>query len=267
MSGRATTVAILSAGEMGARVGAALAAQGIRVLTCISCRSHATRERALRAHMEPVELHALRAADILLAIVPSDQSITVADALLDAGALGPEGPLYVDCNPLSAGALRELAARLASVGCSLVDACLLGGSAAGASPSSIRLCACGTRAAELGALASAGLEIQILPGPLGTASALRRGVSGISKGLVGLLALNLARAEANGVSDLLRGELARSHEALLQWASRQSARLPREAPRWAAELREVAAGEAFAGQGVFQEIADYLATLGVGPGS
>jgi len=60
--------------------------------------------------------------------------------------------------------------------------------------------------------------------------------------------------------------LARSHEGLLQWVSRQSARLPAEAGRWAAELREVAASrDKCAALRVLSEMAEYFARLDTSP--
>ena len=260
------TIAIVAAGAMGASVGSTLVSHGVPVLTCIEGRSAATRERALRARMQLASRAELGSADLLLSTVPSDQAVCVAQALLEAGALREGGALYVDCNPLNPATLATLSQLLARAGCGFVDACILGVASSERASARVRLCTSGPRAAELDRLAAYGLEIQRLSGPLGTASALRLGISAVSKGLVALLTLVAAPAEASGVGALLYQELHRSHAALLDWVARQSARLPTEAQRWSAELQEVAGGPvADARARVFAEMAQYFADLAASP--
>ncbi|HTY95288.1 MAG TPA: NAD(P)-binding domain-containing protein [Steroidobacteraceae bacterium] len=264
----APTVAIVSAGGMGAQMGAALRGHGVRVITCVEGRSAATRERAARAGMQVVPRAALRDAALLLCVVPSDQAVPAARDLLDAGALRPGGPLYVDCNPLAAGTLATLTRTLAQADCDFIDACILGGPPPAQGRPALRLCASGPRAGELGVLATHGIDVQVLPGPIGTASALRVCIGGVSKGLVALFSMMITRAQDAGVGDLLRHELSRSHAGLLEWVSRQSVRLPTEVDRWSVELRQ-AADDLCAQEGgmVLRQMADYLAMLAGTPGA
>ncbi|HSR25878.1 MAG TPA: NAD(P)-binding domain-containing protein [Candidatus Eisenbacteria bacterium] len=101
------TVAVVSAGEMGAGVGRRLREAGLRVVTTLTGRSERTRERAGEAGLEDAGslAAAVREADVLLSIVPPGRALELAEA---AGR--DPGPLYVDCNAVSPATARAIAA-------------------------------------------------------------------------------------------------------------------------------------------------------------
>lgn len=260
------TVAILSAGSMGARIGATLISNGVRVLTSVEGRSAATRERALGAGMHIVPPHLLGTADIVLSIVPSDQAIDAAMMLRKSGTFEHGRPLYVDCNPISPKTVDQLAQLLSATSCEFVDACILGAPPQHGVAPACRLIACGPFASRLTALDPYGLVTQVIDGPIGAASALRMCISGVSKGLTAILTVMIALSARAGVVEPLREELGRTHSALLAWISQQTARLPDTAERWSAEMHELAQSiPPNSGDRIVSEIADFYSILGTSP--
>jgi len=220
-----TTVGIVSAGEMGAGVGRRLREGGVRVVTTLAGRGERTWQRAAAAGMEDVGALAavVREADILLAILPPGRALELAEAVgRDAG------PLYVDCNAVSPGTARAIGTV---VGARYVDAGIIGG------PAAPRFYASGPHADELTALP---LDVHALGGEIGQASALKMCYAALTKGLSALITESMVAAEANGVTDALRGELADSQPQFLAGADRLPGVVPK-AYRWVAEMEEIAA--------------------------
>jgi L-threonate 2-dehydrogenase len=219
------TVGIVSAGEMGAGVGRRLAGSGLRVVTTLAGRGERTRERAAAAGMEDVGSLAavVREADVLLSILPPGRALALAEAVgRDAG------PLYVDCNAISPATARAIGAV---VGDRYVDAGIIG------APSAPRFYASGPHAAQVAALP---LDVRSLDGEIGQASALKMCYAALTKGLSALLTESMVAADANGVANALRDELADSQPQFLAGADRLPGVVPK-AYRWVAEMEEIAA--------------------------
>ena len=175
---------MLSPGEMGAAVGRRLRSGGWRVVTSLEGRSPRTRELAAAAGIEDAGSlrDAVRHADLLLSILPPGRALDLARAVgRDAG------PLYVDCNaiaPATALAVGE------EVGERYVDGGIVG------PPSAPRLYLSGPHAGELSDLP---LEVRVLDGPLGHASALKMCYAALTKGLTALLTESMVTAEGLGL--------------------------------------------------------------------
>jgi 3-hydroxyisobutyrate dehydrogenase-like beta-hydroxyacid dehydrogenase len=226
-----TTVAVVSPGEMGSAVAGRLREHGLRVVTALAGRSPRTRERAAAAGLEDAGTltAAVRQADVLLSILPPGRALELARAVgRDAG------PLYVDCNAVSPATARAIAE---AVGERCVDASIIGG------PGTLRLYASGAHAAEL---ASLPLDVRIVPGEVGQASALKMCYAALTKGLSALITESMVAAEENGVSAVLREELADSQPQFLAAARALGGMVPK-AHRWVAEMEEIAATFAQAG--------------------
>lgn len=220
-----TTVAVISAGEMGAAVGRSLRAAGLRVLTVLDGRGARTRERAAQAGLVDAGTlaEAVRRADVLLSILPPGSALEL------ARAVGPDaGPLYVDCNAVSPATVRAIAA---AAGERFVDAGIIG------APGAPRFYASGPRAAELAALP---LDVRVLDGEVGQASALKMCYAALTKGLTALLTESMVTAAEHGIGDALRQELADSQPQFLAGARRLGGMVPK-AYRWVAEMEEIAA--------------------------
>jgi Domain of unknown function (DUF1932)/NADP oxidoreductase coenzyme F420-dependent len=219
------TVAVISAGEMGTGVGRRLREAGIRVVTSLAGRSERTRERAAAAGLEDVGslAAAVREADVLLSILPPGRALDLAEAV----GRDP-GPLYVDCNAVSPATALAIAAV---IGDRFVDGGIIG------APSAPRLYASGAYAAELAGLP---LDVRVIDGEVGQASALKMCYAALTKGLSALLTESVVAAEAYGVAGALREELADSQPQFLAGARGLPGVVPK-AYRWVAEMEEIAA--------------------------
>jgi putative dehydrogenase len=226
------TVAVVGAGEMGAGVGRLLRESGLRVITSLEGRGLGTVARARAAGMEDAGSPAEAAAgsDVFLSIVPPGQALAL------ARAVGHEtAPLYVDCNaisPRSAVAVGEM------IGERYVDAAIIGG------PDAPRFYACGPCAGQLARLP---LDVRVLEGPLGQASALKMCYAALTKGLTALLTESMVTAEDAGLREALEKELADSQPQLLAAARRGIPAMVPKAYRWVAEMEEIAVTFAAAG--------------------
>ena len=233
MSAASPAVAVVSIGEMGCGVARRLRAGGLRVVTALEGRGERTRARAAEVGAEDAGslAVAVQLADVLLSIVPPGSALDLARAVgRDAG------PLYVDCNAVSPATARAIAA---TVGDRFVDAGIIGG------PAAPRLYASGPHA---GRLAGLPLDVRVLDGAIGDASAMKMCYAALTKGLTALLTESLVSAEALGVAEALRAELADSQPQFLASAGRGVPAMVPKAYRWIAEMEEIAA--TFAGVGL-----------------
>lgn len=241
------TIGLVGAGEMGSAVGAAYAAGGARVVTSLAGRSDRTRRFVVTAGLEVLSnLDAVvRAADVMLSIVPPEHALRVASDLAAAARRTGATPLVGDLNAISPQTVHALAELLAGDGLELVD-----GSISGGPPrpeGSTRLYLAGPRARELAVLPAAGLDARIAGEEVGAASAVKMCTASVYKGTVGLLAHALATAHANGVLEQVLDDLRGSDPKLVEQAPASIARAGAKSRRYVAEMREIAATQAAAG--------------------
>jgi 3-hydroxyisobutyrate dehydrogenase-like beta-hydroxyacid dehydrogenase len=233
-------VAIVAAGNMGAGIGRRLVENGLTVLTLLNGRSAATQQRAASAGLQPASLDAVMEADLLLSIVPPANALAFAEQTAFALKSARRKPVFADCNAVSPATVRHIHAVVSATGAEFVDAGIIGfpPEPGGKGP---RIYAAGEAAAKLVALSSHGLDMRLLDGPVGAASALKMAYAGISKGNIAIMAAMILAAERSGSAEALRQELAESEQALLKT---MSTRIPRsmfpKAWRWVAEMQEIA---------------------------
>lgn len=232
-------IAILAQGAMGAGVAARLSAHGARVLTCVEGRSPASATRAARAGMEAVPEAALAGADAFLSILPPAQAVATAERLAPIFAAAPKPPLYVDCNAISPETMRRIAALLGTHGLRVADAGIIGGPPRDGYAGPV-IYASGPEAAGLaGLLTGCGIDLRVVEGPIGAASALKMSYAGITKGLVAIGSAMMLAATRAGAADALRAELAASQPALTAWFARMVPAMYDKAYRWAGEMEEI----------------------------
>ncbi|MBN9561064.1 MAG: NAD(P)-dependent oxidoreductase [Alphaproteobacteria bacterium] len=232
-------IAVISPGNMGAGIGGRLAEQGAEVRTWLSGRSAASAERARRAGMNPSDERGIAAARFVLSIVPPGDALALAERLAPSLRAAPVKPVYVDCNAVNPGTAARIAEVVEATGCAFIDGGIIGGppTPGGKGPA---LYVSGSDAARAAALISHGLDIRVLEGPIGAASALKMSYAGITKGFTALgTAMALAATRA-GAAEALHRELAESQPALLGWLTRQVPRMYPKAYRWVAEMEEIA---------------------------
>jgi L-threonate 2-dehydrogenase len=232
-------VAVVAPGNMGAAVGQRLVERGARVVTLLRGRSAATAARAQAAGLEPVEEAALAGVDAILSIVPPGAATALAERLSEMLERAERKPLYVDCNAVSPETVTRIAAVIGRTGAPFVDAGIIGGppqnNAAGP-----RFYASGPSAGRFAELTAYGLDIVVLDGPVGAASALKLSYAGVTKGLTALGAAMFLAASRAGVAAELHAELNRSQKALLERFSRALPDMYGKAYRWVAEMEEIA---------------------------
>jgi putative dehydrogenase len=236
-----TTIAIIAAGEMGAAVGARLAAHGADVRTSLAGRSAATAERAARAGMSNVGDDAeLVEVDYVLSILPPGDAVALAERLRAPLAAAQRKPVYIDCNAIAPQTTERVAAVVRAAGCDFVDAGIVGAPPAG-TDTGPRIYISGPGAEHALVLREFGLDLRDLGAPVGAASALKLAYAGVTKGLTAIGAATRAAAEAYGVGEALRAEVVTSQPELTAWLDRQIPRMPPKAYRWVAEMDEIAA--------------------------
>jgi L-threonate 2-dehydrogenase len=230
-------VAVIGAGTMGSGVGRRLVERGLKVVTVLAGRSEVSAQRARAAGMISVADEQIADADIILSIVPPGDAEAVAQRF--APLLKGKAAVYVDCNAVSPETAIGIGKIIAASGCAYVDIGIIGGPPRpdGYGPA---LYACGPQASHLAPLAAHGLDLRVLDGPIGAASALKMSYAGITKGFTAVGAAMMLAASRAGTADALYQELAASQPALLAWLSRQMPGMYGKAYRWIAEMDEIA---------------------------
>ncbi len=235
-----STIAVLAPGAMGSGLGRRLAEHGSRVLTSLVGRSAGSRARAEEAGMVAADDAEIAAADIILSVVPPHEATAVAERFAPALAAAATKPVFVDCNAVDVRTVVRVAAIIAGTGAPFVDGCIIG---APPRPGAVgpRLYASGEAAAALGRLRDLGIDLRLMAGPIGAASALKMSYAMLTKGLTALAAAMVLASTRAGADEALRAELAESQPQLL---ARLKDALPDMVPkayRWSGEMREIAA--------------------------
>jgi putative dehydrogenase len=254
----ASVVAIVAAGNMGAAVARRLNDHGVRVLTTLTGRGAASMARADAAGMTDVPLDRLPEAELVLSILPPASALSFAQQMAPLlSATVARKPVFVDCNAVSPETVREIGAVIAATGAPFVDASIIGlpPQPGKASP---HFYACGASALRLQALSEFGLDVRVLEGPIGAASALKMSYAGINKGVAAIAAAMILAASRSGATAALYQEMSESLPGLLNSLGRQIPDMLPKAYRWVGEMREIAAysGEDAAARDVFVGFAE-----------
>ncbi len=239
-------VAIVSPGAMGSALGRGYAEGGARVLACVAGRSQRT--RALADGLDLVDSldAAVKAADVVLSVVPPGEALAVAGAIRRSAAAAGVTPLVADLNAVSPATLARVGQALG--GLDLVDGSISGPPPRAASTRArTRLYLSGPRAGEIAALAHPRLEPRVLAGPVGAASALKMSTASLYKGLAALFLQATAAAQRAGVLDAMLDDVAPTFPAQVAELGSWLALSASKADRYVTEMREIAATQAAAG--------------------
>jgi 3-hydroxyisobutyrate dehydrogenase-like beta-hydroxyacid dehydrogenase len=254
------TVGVLHPGEMGSVVGACALAAGARVLWASEGRGRPTRERATTAGFEEAGTLAalVRAADVILSVCPPHAAVAVARSVAGERFTG----IYVDANAVAPATAREIGAIVEKAGAAFADGGIIGPPPIKAGTT--RLYLSGTAAPRVAdVLVGTPLEVIVLGGNPGLASAIKMAYAAWTKGSAALLMAIRALAVAEGVDAALLAEWARSQPDLGARTERAAATSARKACRWVGEMEEIAAGFATAGlpEGFHQAAAEIFRRL------
>ena len=239
-----TTIGLLHPGEMGSSVGAAGRAGGSRVLWTSEGRSASTRARAAAEGLEDGgTLAALVAAsDVILSVCPPEAAPDLARSV---SALGFSG-VYVDANAVSPATSREVGTIVEKTGATYVDGGIIGPPAR--SRGTTRLYLSGAEAARVAALfEGSALEVIVVEGGPGAASAVKMSYAAWTKGSAALLLAVRALAAAEGAEAALLAEWAISQRDLRARSEAAAKGNSPKAWRFVGEMDEIAATFANAG--------------------
>ena len=242
-SDRTKTIAIVGAGEMGAAVGQRLRESGARAVTTLKGRGAASVERVRDAKLEIVDDDDQFVAEsaIILSIVPPGEAIAVAERFRGPLMRAALKPIFAECNAVSPATVRRIAESLAPTRCGFIDAGIIGGPPRGGGKGTgPRFYASGENAHELTRLRDFGLDVVVVDGGIGAASALKMSYAGLTKGLIAVGAAMFGAASRAGLASLLREELARSQPQLLAMLTAMIPRMYSKAYRWVSEMEQIA---------------------------
>jgi 3-hydroxyisobutyrate dehydrogenase-like beta-hydroxyacid dehydrogenase len=256
------TVAVVSPGAMGSALGAALARGGERVVAAVAGRSGRTARLAEQAGLElvPDVRSAVAQADVVLSVVPPAAATMAASDVVRASE-GSTSPLLVDLNAIAPATAVGIASAAADGGIDVVD-----GSISGPPPwrpGTTRIYLSGARAGEVARLPFEGVELIVVGGEVGAASAVKMSTASVYKGTSALLAQALLAARANGVLDHVVADLRAGAPELVANLERRLANAAAKSGRYIGEMHEIAAAQTAVGltAGLFEAMADVYAAM------
>jgi 3-hydroxyisobutyrate dehydrogenase-like beta-hydroxyacid dehydrogenase len=232
-----TTVGLLHPGEMGSVVGECLRRGGARVVWASTGRSEASRRRAGAAGLEDVgSLSAVVAgSDVVFSVCPPGSAVDVAHLVAAERFRG----LYLDANAVAPDTVRRVGEIVGARGAELVDGGIIGPPPREAGAT--RLYLAGPRAGDIATLCKgSALEAIVMPGDIGTASALKMAYAAWTKGSSALLMAVRALAIREGVDGTLRAEWERSQPGLGARSESAVAGNAKKAWRFVGEMEEIA---------------------------
>src|SRR5690348_10879891 len=218
---RAVIVGFLHPGEMGAAVGAALAAAGHDVVWASDGRSETTRARGAPFRDVGSVAAVVQEAGVVLSVVPPHAALDVARSLPAFDGI------YVDANAVSPATARAVGDSVER----FVDGGIVGG------PPAPRLYLSGGEAAVVASLfAGSAVETELVA----NASALKCAYAAWTKGTGALLLAIRDFARAEGVEDALVAEWARSQPQLADRLAAAERSAAKKGWRWIGEMEEIA---------------------------
>ncbi|MBM3527929.1 MAG: NAD(P)-dependent oxidoreductase [Alphaproteobacteria bacterium] len=256
------TVAVVAQGAMGAGVGGRLAERGLHVVTSLAGRSDASVKRAREAGMVAVSDQECAQADYFLSILPPNEALALAKKM--AALIGPSNkkPVYVDCNAVSPPTKIEIGKVIVESGAPFIDVGIIGlpPQNDGSSP---WLHASGPDASRFAPIGDFGVNVNVIEGPIGAASALKMSYAGITKGVTALGSMMMLAATRAGAAQGLRNELERGQKTLLPWFQRAIPGMYSKAYRFVGEMDEIAdfVGDDPAARKMYEAISEFYTRL------
>jgi 3-hydroxyisobutyrate dehydrogenase-like beta-hydroxyacid dehydrogenase len=276
------TVAVLSIGQMGLGIATLLLAHGFRVITNVSDRSAATKERAKSAGIEQLDsdVELVQQADYMLSIVPPIDAPATAQRVVDAlhspgaGREGKEKLWFLDLNAGSPDSATALAALFEGEPVVVVDGGIIGAPPRQdqqgtwsyrpgiplSGPHQL------THAPAAGGLLAQSLNARHLGPHIGTASGLKACFAALTKGFTALALQSFTTASALGVLPVLGEYMDVYNPGAKERAEKGIVGCTGKAYRWEEEMRLI--GDTFGRQGgfgaranVFREVAGVFGAL------
>jgi 3-hydroxyisobutyrate dehydrogenase-like beta-hydroxyacid dehydrogenase len=230
-------IGILHPGQMGIVVALSAQNSGNEVFWASEDRSAATKKRASEAGLANAGTLAklCELCPVMVSVCPPEFAEEIAEQVARLSYHG----VYVDANAVSVERVQRMARRLQGGGARFVDGGIIGPPAMTRNRTWLYLA--GEYAAEIAPYFSSGpIEVEVLAGGIGRASALKMCFAAYSKGSIALACSVLAAAEKLNVLDDLKRQWARSGPSLEKLESEISGAAPK-AWRFSPEMHETAA--------------------------
>ena len=232
-------VGIISAGDMGAAIGATLASGGVDVATNLTGRSDLTRTRAAEAGIRDAGSTAalVEECSLLLSVLPPAEAVSIAEEVADAMALTGARPAFTECNAIAPQTVVRIATLIMDAGAPVIDAGIIGSPPAPGSHT--RIYCSGPDTSALESLRECGLDVRRVGPRIGQASGLKMVYAASTKGTTAVWTELLTAAEAMGLTDALLAEFGDAVDPARH--IRAATQMPRRARRWVGEMEEIAA--------------------------
>jgi 3-hydroxyisobutyrate dehydrogenase-like beta-hydroxyacid dehydrogenase len=230
-------IGILHPGQMGIVVALSAQNSGNEVFWASEDRSAATKKRASEAGLANAGTLAklCELCPVMVSVCPPEFAEEIAEQVARLSYHG----VYVDANAVSVERVQRMARRLQGGGARFVDGGIIGPPAMTRNRTWLYLA--GEYAAEIAPYFSSGpIEVEVLAGGIGRASALKMCFAAYSKGSIALACSVLAAAQRLNVLDDLKRQWGRSGPSLEKLESEISGAAPK-AWRFSSEMHEIAA--------------------------
>ncbi|MGI9491832.1 MAG: DUF1932 domain-containing protein [Geminicoccaceae bacterium] len=254
------TIAIMSPGDMGHVVGAFLRRHGLRVMTSLGGRSERTRALAEKADIEIVadDRTVVEQADLILSILVPAAAEPFAKHIASVIEACGQETVFVDCNAIAPETTKRIGAVIEATGSLFVDAGIIGPPPRESSRAT-RFYASGSDAHRFAVLNDHGLDVRVISGTIGDASAVKMCYAALTKGTTALMTGLSITAERLGVSAALRTEFEISQRPMLERMRGHVPGMVPKAHRWVGEMEEIA--KTFASAGVTPKIFEGAAAV------
>ncbi len=232
-------VGIISAGDMGAAIGATLTSGGVDVATDLTGRSDLTRTRAAEAGMRDAGgIDALvEECDLLLSVLPPAEAVSIAEEVAGAMARTGSRPAFAECNAIAPQTVVRIATLMLDTGAPFIDAGIIGSPPSPGSDT--RIYCSGPDTSALESLRECGLDIRRVGPRFGQASGLKMVYAASTKGTTAVWTELLTAAEAMGLTEALLAEFGDAADPARHMKA--ATQMPRRARRWVGEMEEIAA--------------------------
>ena len=234
-----TTVGLIGLGEMGCGIGGYLVRSGVRVISVTTSRSHQSVQRSITAGIEESEnlSELCDASDFIFSIIPPDKSQQIVDDIIATYRKKKFKAIFCDLNAISPQTSRTNGKKLEEEGIKYIDGGIIGGPPDGKVNPRVYLS--GAFSAELKVLDGCGMDVRVMGGSVGQASALKMCYASVTKGLIALMTGALVTANKLGVYDSLLEEFEDSQSHLHKSMNKGIPSAVHKAYRWVGEMFEI----------------------------
>lgn len=261
------SIGITSPGDMGQGVAMCIKALGFNV--CMASDGRSPRTRGLGEKAGLTECGSLdklvQTCDMVLSVLDPGAALTNAKAIAAACKATGRKIVFVECNAIAPQTLHEIADILSAIGCTVIDAGIIGPPPRGAAKQ--RFYVSGPHAHLMKRIDCAQINVRVAGDKLGDASAVKMCYAALTKGSIALGTELLIAARKLGVDQVLEAEFKGSQTELHESVLSRSAGMPFKAYRWVPEMHEIA--KTFEGAGmtprIFQGAADLYAQIATTP--